>query len=65
MYVSTWWSLEEWVKTKRVELKEPREINKGAYSRKYFEQYAVYCERELRKKEPLLIKNEKERFTIK
>jgi len=65
MYLSTWWSLEEWVKSKRTELDEPREIANGAYSRKYFEKYAIYCEKELSKKEKLLINNEKKRFNKK
>ena len=59
MYLSTWWSLEEWVKLKRVELDEPREIKDGAYSRMYFEEYAIFCEKSLPIK---LINNEKKRF---
>ncbi|WP_457743342.1 hypothetical protein [Sulfurimonas sp.] len=59
MYLSTWWSLEEWVKKKRESLNEPREIKDGGYSRMYFEEYALFCENNLPEG---LIKNEKKRF---
>ena len=59
MYLSTWWSLEEWVKQKRETLEEPREIKDGAFSRMYFEEYALFCERSLPSK---LVENEKKRF---
>ncbi len=59
MYLSTWWALEEWVKQKREFLDEPREIVDGAFSRMYFEEYALFCENSLPKK---LIDNEKKRF---
>lgn len=59
MYLSTWYSLESWVKHKRLDLDEPLLIEDGAYSRIYFEQFAVFCELNM----PItLINNERKRF---
>ncbi len=42
-----WYLLENCTKDKRVSNGEPAELVKGAYSRKDFESYALYCEQEL------------------
>lgn len=61
MFLSSWYSLEGWVKHKRLNLNEPLNIEDGAYSRMYFEQYALYCENNL----PIaLVQNERERFNL-
>ena len=61
MYLSIWYSLERWIKHKRIELKEPLEIKDGAYSRKYLEEYALYCESNL---DSRLVNNERLRFNL-
>jgi len=61
MYLASWYALESWVKHKRLELNEPQEISKGAYSRIYLEQYAKYCENNL---PSLLVENERKRFNL-
>jgi hypothetical protein len=61
MYLASWYSLEAWVKHKRLKLDEPQNISDGAYSRMYFEQYAKYCENNLL---PLLVENERKRFNL-
>ncbi|WP_445777222.1 hypothetical protein [Shewanella sp.] len=61
MYLSTWYALEPWVKHKRLDLEEPLAIEDGAYSRIYFEQFAIFCELNM----PIvLINNERKRFNI-
>lgn len=61
MYLSTWYSLEPWVKHKRLELDEPLTIEKGAYSRMYLEQFAQYCEANMPE---VLVNNERRRFNL-
>jgi len=61
MYLASWYSLEAWVKHKRLELDEPQNISDGAYSRMYFEEYAKYCEKNLL---PLLVENERKRSNL-
>ena len=61
MYLASWYSLEAWVKHKRLELDEPQNISDGAYSRMYFEEYAKYCENKLL---PLLVENERKRSNL-
>ena len=61
MYLASWYSLEAWVKHKRLKLDEPQNISDGAYSRMYFEQYAKYCENNL---PLLLVENERKRFNL-
>ena len=61
MYLASWYSLEAWVKHKRLKLDEPQNMSEGAYSRMYFEQYAKYCEKNLLLK---LVNNERDRFKL-
>lgn len=61
MYLSTWYSLEPWVKHKRLDLNEPLSINDGAYSRIYLEQFAAYCENNM---PDVLVNNERRRFNL-
>lgn len=61
MYLSVWYSLEPWVKHKRLELDEPITIEKGAYSRIYLEQFAIYCEENMPE---VLVNNERRRFNL-
>lgn len=61
MYLSTWYSLEPWVKHKRLELDEPLTIEEGAYSRMYLEQFAQYCEANMPE---VLVNNERRRFNL-
>ena len=61
MYLASWYSLEAWVKHKRLKLDEPQNISDGAYSRMYFEEYAKYCENNLLLK---LVNNERDRFKL-
>ncbi|WOG26256.1 hypothetical protein [Endozoicomonas sp. 8E] len=42
-----WYLLENWIKDKRESNGEPAESEKGAYSRKDFESYALYCKQKL------------------
>ena len=44
-FVEAWELLEEWVKNKRRENGEPIELEKGAFSRKDFERFAVMCKK--------------------
>lgn len=60
LYLSCWYSLEGWVKHKRLTLGEPMDIKYGAYSRMYFEKFAIYCEENLPE---LLLKNTREDFS--
>lgn len=46
-YLSCWYSLEGWVKHKRLRLEESLNIEDEAYSRRYFEYFAEYCEMKL------------------
>ncbi len=62
MYLSTWYAMESWVKQKRSDLDEPAELSQGACSRRYFEEYALYCENNLELK---LVNNERKRFNFK
>lgn len=61
MYLSTWYSLEAWVKHKRLDLDEPLTIENGAYSRIYLEQFAHYCEENMPE---VLVNNERRRFNL-
>lgn len=61
LYLSCWYSLEGWVKHKRLQLDEPFELTRGAYSRLYFEKYAIYCEDNLPK---LLLDNTRKQFGL-
>lgn len=61
LYLSCWYSLEGWVKHKRLQLDEPLNIADGAYSRLYFEKYAMYCEENLPK---LLLDNTRKQFGL-
>ncbi len=61
MYLSIWYSLEAWVKHKRLDLDEPLTIQEGAYSRIYLEQFAHYCEDNMPK---VLVNNEHRRFNL-
>jgi len=61
LYLSCWYSLEGWVKHKRIQLDEPADIAEGAYSRLYFEKFAVYCEENLPK---LLLDNTRKQFGL-
>ncbi|MCT4347479.1 MULTISPECIES: hypothetical protein [Vibrio] len=61
LYLSCWYSLEGWVKHKRLQLDEPFDIADGAYSRLYFEKYAMYCEEKL---PPLLLNNTRRQFGL-
>lgn len=61
LYLSCWYSLEGWVKHKRLQLDEPIDINQGAYSRLYFEKFAMYCEENLPK---LLLDNTRKQFGL-
>jgi len=61
MYLSVWYSLEPWVKHKRLDLGEPLTINEGAYSRIYLEQFAIYCEKNMPE---VLVNNERRRFNL-
>ncbi|ACJ27713.1 Conserved hypothetical protein [Shewanella piezotolerans WP3] len=61
MYLSTWYSLEAWVKHKRLDLDEPLTIENGAYSRIYLEQFAHYCEKNMPE---VLVNNERRRFNL-
>ncbi|MGI1986428.1 hypothetical protein [Shewanella glacialipiscicola] len=61
MYLSTWYSLEPWVKHKRLEMDEPLTIEEGAYSRMYLEQFAQYCEVNM---PDVLVNNERRRFNL-
>lgn len=61
MYLASWYALESWVKYKRFELNEPQKISDGAYSRRYLEKYAKYCEKNL---PGLLVENERKRFNL-
>jgi hypothetical protein len=60
-YLSCWYSLESWVKHKRLKLEEPLDIEDGAYSRRYFEYFAEYCEMEL---PDLLYDNTRKQFKL-
>ena len=61
LYLSCWYSLEGWVKHKRLQLDEPIGISEGAYSRLYFERFAKYCEENLPK---LLLDNTRKQFGL-
>lgn len=61
MYLSTWYSLEAWVKHKRLDLDEPLTIEDGAYSRIYLEQFAHFCEKHMPE---VLVNNERRRFNL-
>ncbi|MCL1058832.1 hypothetical protein L2729_12650 [Shewanella gelidimarina] len=61
MYLSIWYSLEAWVKHKRLDLGEPLTIEHGAYSRIYLEQFAHYCEDNMPE---ALVNNERRRFNL-
>lgn len=61
LYLSCWYSLEAWVKHKRLQLDEPFDVVDGAYSRLYFEKYALYCEEHLPK---LLLDNTRKQFGL-
>ncbi|WP_290516541.1 hypothetical protein [Alcanivorax sp.] len=61
MYLCCWYALEPWVLEKRHQLDEPERIEDGAFSRHFFEIYALYCEAWL----PLgLVNNERSRFGL-
>jgi hypothetical protein len=61
MYLCCWYALEPWVIEKRRKLEEPDSIEDGAFSRHFFEIYALYCEAWL----PLgLVNNERSRLGL-
>lgn len=60
-YLSCWYSLEGWVRHKRILLREPIEIERGGESRKFFEEFALYCEAHLPN---LLVMNTYEDFKM-